>query len=83
MNTLKDKNVYKICYCILAALLLSVILQKTYVTIAYDTPKELREMNTVVFAYQFAHGNNLYAPSTLERTPPLPQVCMGCWFHSL
>lgn len=78
MNTLKDKNVYKICYCILAALLLSVILQKTYVTIAYDTPKELREMNTVAFAYQFAHGNNLYAPSTLERTtPPLATSMYG------
>lgn len=77
MNFKKEKLIYKICYCLLAALFLSVILQKLYITVAYDTPKELREMNTAVFAYQFANGNNLYSPTMLENAIPAATSIYG------
>lgn len=71
------KIAYISCYCILSALFLYFILHKGYTIIAYDTPKELREMNTVVFAYQFAHANNPYSVASLANDIPVPTSIYG------
>lgn len=67
----------KFLYCILLIAFLSVVIQKGYTIIAYNTPKELREMNTVVFAYNFAYGNNLYAVSALDNEIPVATSMYG------
>ena len=80
MKLLKDRKhniVYLICYCLLSALFLSIVLHKGYTIIAYNTPKELREMNTVVFAHQFAHANNPYSYAALNNSTPPPTSIYG------
>lgn len=71
-NMLKSGKfiLYKSCYYIMWILFLIIVLQKGYTIAAYNTPKELREMNTVAFAYHFAYGKNLYSVSVLENTIP-------------
>ena len=64
-------------YCTLCIIFLSVVMQKGYTVIAYSTPKELREMNTVIFAYNFAYGNNLYAVSVLDNEIPVATSMYG------
>ena len=81
MNTTKVKDgiclktIHKICCCLLSALFLFIVFQKIYTVIAYDTPKELREMNTIIFAHQFAYGKNPYSLSALEsEIPPATSI---------
>ncbi|MCM1153735.1 MAG: hypothetical protein NC392_00100 [Roseburia sp.] len=68
---------YKGVYYIMCLLFLSIVLQKGYTIIAYGTPKELREMNTVAFAFRFAYGQNPYAASLLQNTIPAPTSMYG------
>ncbi|MDD6811061.1 MAG: hypothetical protein PUD93_04235 [Lachnospiraceae bacterium] len=69
--------IYKGFCIILLLLFFYVILQKGYTILTYDTPKELREMNTVVFAYNFAYGKNLYSVSTLGNEVPAATSIYG------
>lgn len=69
------QTLYACCCLLLAALFFLVVLQKAYTIFAYDTPKELREVNTVAFAHQFAYGQNPYALAALEKeTPPATSI---------
>lgn len=52
-------------------------IKKNKAKIAYNTPKELREMNTVVFAHQFAHGSNPYSYAALNNGTPPPTSIYG------
>ena len=58
-------------------LFLIIVLQKGYTVIVYNTPKELREMNMVAFAYHFAYGKNLYASSALKSMIPAATSMYG------
>ncbi len=77
----QKKSISKIlslcCYCFLLILFIYFILQQSYSVIAYNTPKELREMNTVVFAHHFAHMDNPYSLSTLEHDIPAATSIYG------
>ena len=68
---------YKIFHYMMCILFLFIVLQKGYTSIVYNTPKELREMNTAAFAYHFAHGKNLYASSVLKNTIPAATSMYG------
>lgn len=74
---LKDGKLalYLLACCMIWILFLGIVLQKGYTVIAYNTPKEVREMSSVVFAYHFAQGDNLYAVSAMEQTMP-PATCV-------
>lgn len=77
LEKIKNKIPYTSCCCLLFSLFLYFILQKGYTIIAYNTPKELREMNTVVFAHQFAHFNNPYSYAALNNGTPPPTSIYG------
>ncbi len=66
---------YLLACCMIWVLFLGIVLQKGYTVIAYNTPKEVREMSSVVFAYHFAEGDNLYAASALNQSIP-PATCV-------
>ena len=72
INTMESKKlmIYKLCFYIVWSLFLFIILQKGYTIIAYDTPKELREMNMPAFVHHLAYGKNLYARSALKSAIP-------------
>lgn len=78
-NSPKRRNMplYWGVYFVLCMFFLGVVLLKGYTIIAYDTPKELREMNTVVFAYRFACGENPYAVSLLQNAVPAATSMYG------
>ncbi len=79
LKTLHEKKskLYLCCCCIVWILFLGIVIQKGFTIIAYNTPKEIREMNTVVFAYHFAQGENLYAASVLDNAIPAPTSVYG------
>lgn len=71
-----NKAVLYLCVCsTIWILFLVIVFQKGYTIIAYNTPKEIREMSSVVFAYRFAQGDNLYAASAMNQTMP-PAICV-------
>lgn len=63
--------------CAVWMLFLGIVLQKGYMIIAHNTPKEIREMVTVVFASRFAQGDNLYAATVLDNTIPAATSVYG------
>lgn len=63
--------------CIIWCMFIYIVLQKGYTIFAYNTPKEVREMNTVVFAEHFAFGDNLYALSKLDNSFPVVTSMYG------
>lgn len=65
------------CLCIVWCLFIGIVFQKGYVIFAYDTPKEVREINTIVFADHFARGDNLYAVSNLDNDIPAATSMYG------
>lgn len=70
------KSMLQLCgCCMIWILFLAIVIQKGYTVIAYNTPKEVREMSSVVFAYHFAQGDNLYAASALDHAVP-PATCV-------
>lgn len=71
------KLIYSCCYCFLLFLLIYFILQKEYSVIAYNAPKELREMNTVAFAQRFAYMDNPYSASALKDDIPVVTSIYG------
>lgn len=77
ISALKDnKAILYLCACsAIWILFLVIVFQKGYTIIAYNTPKEIREMSSVVFAYRFAQGDNLYATSAMNQTMP-PATCV-------
>lgn len=79
INTMESKKlmIYKLCFYIVWSLFLFIILQKGYTIIAYDTPKELREMNMPAFVHHLAYGKNLYARSALKSAIPAPTSMYG------
>lgn len=72
----KDK-VDKIIAIIIFLFFVFLIFQKGYMIFAYDHPKELREMNTVIFADEFSKGHNPYSVSTLDANLPYPTAMYG------
>lgn len=76
-NIYPAKAIYISCYCLLSAFYLFFIFLKGYTIIAYNTPKELREMNTVIIAYQFSHAENPYSFSVLKNEIPAPTSIYG------
>lgn len=67
----------KLAYFVMILLLIGFIVLKIGAVILCDTPKECREMNTVVFAYNFAHGINPYSESLIDRTIPAATSMYG------
>ncbi len=65
------------CWGVMWLLFAAIVLQKGIVIFAYGTLQEVREMNAVVFADCFAHGNNLYAVSNLDNSIPVPTSMYG------
>ena len=52
---------------------------KIYSVLSVDYPKELREMNTVVFAKEFAQNRNPYSRQLLSsKNPPAATSLYGC-----
>lgn len=77
----QKKSVVKIislsCYLFLLVLLIYFVLRQCYSVVAYNSPKELREMNTIVFANHFAYMNNPYSAAVLERDVPVATSIYG------
>lgn len=73
----KKSLLYLCCCCAAWILFLVIVFQKGYAILAYNTPKEIREMNTVVFAYHFAQGDNLYAASVMDNEIPAATSVYG------
>lgn len=71
------KFIFLCCYCFLLLLLIYAILQKEYSVLAYNAPKELREMNTVAFAHCFADMDNPYSASALKDGIPVVTSIYG------
>lgn len=71
------KAVYAGCYLFFLVLFLYFILQQGCSVIAYNSPKELREMNTVALAHHFAYMDNPYSVSVLEREIPVVTSIYG------
>lgn len=71
----QKKSVAKIislsCYLFLLVLFIHFVLLQSYSVIAYNSPKELREMNTIVLAHHFAYMDNPYSTFMLERDIPV------------
>lgn len=72
-----SKMISLCCYCLLLVLFLYFVLQQSYFIVAHNTPKELREMNTVAFAYRFAHMDNPYSASALKYDIPVVTSIYG------
>lgn len=72
-----SKAIYTSCYLFLLTLFLYFMLQQGYSVIACNTPKELREMNTVAFAHRFAYLDNPYSASVLMHEIPVVTSIYG------
>lgn len=71
ISHIKIKDILeKIFYFAMILLLIGLIALKIFTVFLCDTPKECREMNTVAFAYNFAHGINPYSESIIDRAIP-------------
>ena len=73
-----SKAIYTSCYLFLLTLFLYFMLQQGYSVIACNTPKELREMNTVAFAHRFAYLDNLYSASVFMHEIPVVSSMLIC-----
>ena len=73
----KKSLLYCVCCCLIWCLFFYIVFQKGCTIFNCDTPKEIREMNTVVFADHFASGDNLYAVSKLDNSIPVATSMYG------
>lgn len=68
---------YFVLWMFIFSILSYAIILKFYNVIAYNIPREFREMTTVKFALDFSNGSNPYALSLLEQDQPFPTTMYG------